>query len=77
MIELKNLTKHYGLTRALDDVTCSVKKGEIIGFVGPNGAGKTTAMKIITTYTAPTSGTATVGGYDVLENPYEAFLWKN
>ena len=71
MIELKNLTKYYGLTTALEDVTCSIKRGEIIGFVGPNGAGKTTAMKIITTYTAPTSGTATVGGYDVLDNPYE------
>ncbi len=71
MIEMKNLTKFYGLTKALDDVTCSIKKGEIIGFVGPNGAGKTTAMKIITTYTAPTSGTVSVGGYDVLENPNE------
>lgn len=71
MIELKNVTKYYGLTKALEDVTCSIQKGEIIGFVGPNGAGKTTAMKIITTYTAPTSGTARVGGYDVLENPYE------
>ena len=71
MIELKNVTKFYGLTKALEDVTCNIKKGEIIGFVGPNGAGKTTAMKIITTYTAPTSGTAKVGGYDVLENPYE------
>jgi len=71
MIELKNLTKFYGLTKALEDVTCTIKKGEIIGFVGPNGAGKTTAMKIITTFTAPTSGTAKVGGYDVLEQPNE------
>ncbi len=71
MIELKHLSKHYGLTVALDDVNCSIQKGEIIGFVGPNGAGKTTAMKIITTYTAPSSGTAIVDGYDVLENPYE------
>ncbi|MGQ9561449.1 MAG: ATP-binding cassette domain-containing protein [Candidatus Oleimicrobiaceae bacterium] len=71
MIELQNLTKRYGLTTALEDVTCTIKKGEIVGFVGPNGAGKTTAMKIITTYTAPTSGTARVGGYDVLESPYE------
>lgn len=71
MIELKNLTKHYGITKALDDVTCSIKQGDIVGFVGPNGAGKTTAMKIITTYTAPTSGTATIGGYDVLEDPYQ------
>lgn len=71
MIELQNLTKRYGSTTALEDVTCTIKKGEIVGFVGPNGAGKTTAMKIITTYTAPTSGTARVGGYDVLENPYD------
>lgn len=71
MIELKNVTKTYGLTKALNDVSFKIKKGEIIGFVGPNGAGKSTAMKIITTYTAPTSGTAIVGGYDVLEKPYE------
>ncbi len=71
MIELKNLSKYYGLTRALEGVTCTIQKGEIIGFVGPNGAGKSTAMKIITTYTAPTSGTAKVGGFDVMENPRE------
>jgi len=71
MIELKNINKDYGLTKALVDVSFSIKKGEIIGFVGPNGAGKSTAMKIITTYTAPTSGKATIGGYDVLENPLE------
>ncbi|OQX86265.1 hypothetical protein B6D60_06580 [candidate division KSB1 bacterium 4484_87] len=71
MIELKKVCKNYGLTKALTDVSFSVKKGEIIGFVGPNGAGKTTAMKIITTYTAPTSGTVTVGGYDVMKNPLE------
>jgi ABC-2 type transport system ATP-binding protein len=71
MIELQNVYKNYGLTKALIDVSFSIEKGEIIGFVGPNGAGKSTAMKIITTYTAPTSGTATIGGYDVLENPLE------
>ena len=71
MIELQNVYKNYGLTKALIDVSFSIKKGEIIGFVGPNGAGKSTAMKIITTYTAPTSGTATIRGYDVLENPLE------
>ncbi len=71
MIELKNVSKHYGLTKALDDVSFSIKKGEIIGFVGPNGAGKSTAMKIITTYTAPSSGKVTVGDFDVLENPLE------
>ncbi len=71
MIELKNVNKFYGETRALQDVSISVKKGEIIGFVGPNGAGKTTAMKIITTYTAPTSGTASVDGFDVVKQPLE------
>lgn len=71
MIELHDVSKHYGLTRALVDVSFKVEKGEIIGFVGPNGAGKSTAMKIITTYTAPTSGTAKVGGYDVMTNPLE------
>ena len=71
MIEFENVCKNYGLTKALVDVSFSVKKGEIVGFVGPNGAGKSTAMKIITTYTAPTSGRASVGEYDVLENPLE------
>ena len=71
MIELKNVYKNYGMTRALVDVGFSIEKGEIIGFVGPNGAGKSTAMKIITTYTAPTSGTVSVGGYDVLDSPLE------
>lgn len=71
MIELKGVCKNYGLTKALIDVSLSIKKGEIIGFVGPNGAGKSTAMKIITTYTAPTSGTVKVGGFDVMENPLE------
>ena len=71
MIKLKNVTKNYGLTRALIDVSFTIKKGEIIGFVGPNGAGKSTAMRIITTYTAPTSGTAKVGGFDVVSEPLE------
>ncbi len=70
MIEFKNVSKNYGLTKALTDVSFSVQKGEIIGFVGPNGAGKSTAMKVITTYTAPTSGKAVVGDYDVIEDPY-------
>ncbi len=69
MIELENVCKNYGLTRALVDVSFKIEKGQIVGFVGPNGAGKSTAMKIITTYTAPTSGTAKVGGQDVMENP--------
>jgi len=71
MIELKNVSKIYGQTKALDNVSFSVKRGEIIGFVGPNGAGKTTAMKIITTYSLPTEGSVKVGGYDVTANPIE------
>jgi ABC-2 type transport system ATP-binding protein len=71
MIELKSVCKNYGLTQALNDVSFTVQKGQIVGFVGPNGAGKSTAMKIITTYTAPTSGTASVGGFDVVENPID------
>ncbi len=71
MIELKNVCKNYGMTQALNDVSFTVQKGQIVGFVGPNGAGKSTAMRIITTYTAPTSGTASVGGFDVMENPIE------
>ncbi len=71
MIELEKVCKNYGLTKALIDVSFKIDKGQIVGFVGPNGAGKSTAMKIITTYSAPTSGTVRVGGYDVLEHPLE------
>lgn len=71
MIELEKVCKNYGLTKALVDVSFKIRKGEIVGFVGPNGAGKSTAMKIITTYTAPTSGTVKVGNFDVMEQPLE------
>ena len=69
MIEVKNLTMHYGSTVAVDDASFEVKKGEILGLLGPNGAGKTTIMRILTTYIVPTSGTATVGGHDVIKDP--------
>ncbi|MCS7253213.1 MAG: ATP-binding cassette domain-containing protein [Armatimonadota bacterium] len=72
MIEVRNLTKYYGTLKALDDVSFTVKRGEVIGFLGPNGAGKTTAMRIICGYLSPTEGTAKVAGYDVIENPTEA-----
>jgi ABC-2 type transport system ATP-binding protein len=71
MIDVKNLTMHYGSTIAVDDASFGVQKGEILGLLGPNGAGKTTIMRILTTYIVPTSGTATVGGYDIIENPIE------
>lgn len=72
MIEVRHLTKYYGTLKALEDVSFTVKKGEVIGFLGPNGAGKTTTMRIICGYLSPTDGTVRVGGYDVIENPIEA-----
>lgn len=71
MIEVVGLTKFYGEVRALDEVTFDVRKGEILGFLGPNGAGKTTAMRILTGFLSPTSGTAKIAGYDVVEESLE------
>jgi ABC-2 type transport system ATP-binding protein len=71
MIEAINLTKVYDNTPALTDVSFSVQKGEILGFLGPNGAGKTTTMRILTGYLPPTSGTAKVAGFDVLDQSKE------
>ncbi len=68
-IEIKNITKIYGDQRAVDDISFSVKKGEIVGFLGPNGAGKTTTMKIITSYIPATSGDAMVCEHNVVEEP--------
>lgn len=67
-IEVVNISKSYGNQKALDNVSFSVKKGEIVGFLGPNGAGKSTLMKILTTYITSDSGTASVNGNDVKEN---------
>ncbi len=64
-IEVQNISKSYGTQKALDDVSFSVKKGEIVGFLGPNGAGKSTLMKILTTFIIADEGTATVNGNDV------------
>ncbi len=71
MIEVVGLTKFYGETKALDDVTFDVRQGEILGFLGPNGAGKTTTMRILTGFLSPTAGTVKVGGYDVVEHSLE------
>ena len=69
MIQAENLTKHYGDVKALDGVSFHVEQGEIVGLLGPNGAGKTTAMKILTCFMPPTSGTARVAGHDIFEDP--------
>jgi ABC-2 type transport system ATP-binding protein len=71
MIEVKNLSKEYGSLKAIDNVSFSIKKGEVVGFLGPNGAGKSTTMKIITGFMAPTSGSASIAGFDVFENHIE------
>jgi ABC-2 type transport system ATP-binding protein len=70
-IKVASLTKIYDTQRAVDNISFELKKGEIVGFLGPNGAGKSTTMKIITTYLPSSSGTATVCGYDVVEQPME------
>lgn len=64
-IDVNNISKSYGVQKALDNISFSVKKGEIVGFLGPNGAGKSTLMKILTTYIAADEGTASVNGFDV------------
>src|SRR6266853_651127 len=71
MITVQGLTKRYARTIAVDNVSFEVTKGEIVGFLGPNGAGKTTTMRVLTCFLPPTGGTATVAGYDVLEQPME------
>jgi ABC-2 type transport system ATP-binding protein len=64
-IEVNNISKSYGAQKALDNISFSVKKGEIVGFLGPNGAGKSTLMKILTTYIASDEGSANVNGFDI------------
>ena len=71
MIQVNGLTKDYGARRAIDNLTFDAEQGEIVGFLGPNGAGKTTTMRILTGYMPPTDGTATVAGYDVVEDSLE------
>jgi ABC-2 type transport system ATP-binding protein len=68
-LQIANLTKVYGHQLAVNDISFSIQKGEIVGFLGPNGAGKSTTMKIATSYLPPTSGKVTVNGFDVVEHP--------
>ncbi len=71
MINVQGLTKRYARTTAVDHISFEVKKGQIVGFLGPNGAGKTTTMRMLTGFLTPTGGSATVAGYDILEQPLE------
>ncbi len=71
MITVKEVTKRYARNTAVDHISFEVEKGRIVGFLGPNGAGKTTTMRMLTCFLPPTSGTATVAGFDVLEQPLE------
>ena len=72
MIEVQGLTKTYGQSRGITDISFSIAEGEIVGFLGPNGAGKTTTMNILTGYLSATSGSARVAGIDILEDPIGA-----
>ena len=72
MIKVENLTKVFGTKRAVDGVSFSVERGEVLGFLGPNGAGKSTTMRMLTGFLPPTSGKVTNGGHDVVEQPIAA-----
>ena len=69
MIQVENLRKLFGAKAAVDGISFKVEKGEVLGFLGPNGAGKSTTMRMVTGYFSPTSGSVSVGGVDMLENP--------
>jgi gliding motility-associated transport system ATP-binding protein len=72
MIKVENLVKRFGAKLAVNDVSFSVERGEVLGFLGPNGAGKSTTMRMLTGFIPPTSGRITVGGHDVVEDPLPA-----
>jgi len=72
MIQVDNLRKEFGSKVAVNGVTFSVEKGQVLGFLGPNGAGKSTTMRMVTGYFRPTSGTVKIGGVSMLENPEAA-----
>ena len=72
MIKVENLVKTFGPKRAVDGVSFSVERGEVLGFLGPNGAGKSTSMRMLTGFIPPTEGKIAVGGFDMIENPIPA-----
>src|SRR5436190_24398145 len=72
MIKVENLTKAFGEKIAVNNVSFTVERGEVLGFLGPNGAGKSTTMRMITGFIPPSDGKASVGGHDLVENPIAA-----
>src|SRR5512133_3412913 len=72
MIKVQSLTKAFGPKLAVNNISFSLERGEVLGFLGPNGAGKSTSMRMITGFIPPTSGTVTIGGNDIVENPIPA-----
>ena len=72
MIKIDSVVKAFGAKRAVDGISFTVERGEVVGFLGPNGSGKSTTMRMITGYYAPTSGTISVGGHDVVQAPLQA-----
>ena len=75
MIEISNITKRFGALTAVDDISFSVGRGEVLGFLGPNGAGKSTTMKMVTGFLAPDRGTIRIGGMDIAASPVEVKRW--
>ena len=69
MIKVESLSKSFGPKLAVNDVSFTVERGEVLGFLGPNGAGKSTTMRMITGFIPPTAGKVTVGGFDIVERP--------
>lgn len=72
MIKVQNLTKTFGSKVAVNGISFTVERGEVLGFLGPNGAGKSTSMRMITGFIPPTDGTVSVGGHDIVQNPIQA-----
>ena len=72
MIRVQDLRKFFGAKKAVNGVSFTVEKGEVLGFLGPNGAGKSTTMRVITGFIPPTQGSVSVGGYDVVDDPIRA-----
>src|SRR6202008_1943001 len=72
MISVRDLIKNFGPKVAVNGISFSVERGEVLGFLGPNGAGKSTTMRMITGFIPPTEGTVTVGGFDIVDHPIQA-----